>query len=79
MTPFPGRLQIYRNIEGGAFPRPVPLGQRVRRWAAHEIDRWLADRLRMLSRLRQSDRDWYLRPPPRRDDHGDGPTPGAHA
>lgn len=65
------KSQIYRNIEDGTFPKPAPLGQRVRRWAAHEIERWMADRLRMLSRLRQSDRNWYLRAPPRRDDDDD--------
>ena len=71
------RSHIYRNIEAGTFPKPVPLGRRVRRWAAHEIVRWMADRLRMLNRLSRSDRDWYLRPPPRDDD--DHPGPGSPA
>ena len=72
------RSQIYRTVEAGTFPKPVPLGRRVRRWAAHEIDRWMDKRLRMLSRLRRSDRDWYLRPPPR-DDDDDHPGPGSPA
>ena len=74
----PAKSQIYRNIEAGTFPKPVPLGKRVRRWAAHEIEHWMANRLRMLSRLQQSDRDWYLRPPPRRDDDDDRPGPESH-
>ena len=69
------KSQIYRNIEDGTFPKPVPLGPRARRWAAHEIVRWMGDRLRMLSRLRQSDRTWYLRPPQPRDDDDDRPGP----
>ena len=72
------RSQIYRTVEAGTFPKPVPLGRRVRRWAAHEIDRWMDKRLRMLSRLRRSDCDWYLRPPPR-DDDDDHPGPGSPA
>ena len=62
---------IYRGIEGEEFPKPVPLGPRVRRWAAHEVDAWMHARLNMLGRLR----DWYLRPPPRDDDDDDsGPV-----
>ena len=66
------RSQIYRNIEAGTFPRPVPLGARVRRWAAHEVEQWMRERAKMLTRLREADRDWYLRPPRRDDDDRPG-------
>ena len=66
---------IYRHIDAELFPKPAPLGRKVRRWAGHEIDRWMRGRIRMLSGLRQSDREWYLRPPPRRDGDDDRPGP----
>ena len=71
------KSHIYRNIEAGTFPRPAPLGRRVRRWAAHELRRWMVGRLRMLTGLRRTDRDWYVRPP--RDDDDDHPGPTAPA
>ena len=67
------KSHIYRRIDAATFSRPAPLGPRVRRWAAHEIDRWMRERLGMLGRIR--DRDWYLRPPPDDDDDDDsGPA-----
>ena len=69
------KSHIYRNIEAGKFPRPAPLGCRVRRWATHEVERWIENRLKHVLQLR--DRDWYLRPP--RDDDDDHPGPGSPA
>ena len=71
---------IYRLIAAGVFPRPVPLGPRVRRWADHEIRDWTASRLKFLTGLQRKDRDWYLRPPARDDDDDDDdPDPEAPA
>ena len=35
---------IWRLVDGGAFPRPVPIG-RLKRWPRTAVARWLADRL----------------------------------
>ncbi len=37
--------QIYRLIDLGCFPAPVPLRQCARRWLEHEIDEWLRGRV----------------------------------
>ena len=37
--------QIYRLIERGQFPAPVPLTERARRWLVHEIEEWLRGRV----------------------------------
>ena len=37
--------QIYRLIDLGCFPAPVPLTQCARRWLEHEIDEWLRGRV----------------------------------
>ena len=73
------RSHVYRRIEAEDFPRPVPLGQRVRRWASHEVDEWRRARLELLTGLRRKDRDWYMRPPSEDDDDRDdsGPVPPA--
>ncbi len=34
--------EIYRRMEAGTFPRPVPLGTRARGWLAEEVDAWVA-------------------------------------
>ena len=39
------RTAIYRAIPLGLFPAPVPLTTGARRWLAHEIEEWLADRI----------------------------------
>ena len=52
------KTQIYRNINDGRFPAPVPLCQRARRWVEPEIDQWLKDRMARLLRLRRRDRWW---------------------
>ena len=36
------KSHLYRAIADGKFPAPVPLSEHVRRWAAHEVDHWLA-------------------------------------
>lgn len=61
------RTHIYRQIEDGDFPRPAPLTEGTRRWAAHEIDQWIANRLRMLRRLH---RNTLHLPVPSRDSTG---------
>ena len=37
--------QIYRLIERGLFPAPVPLTPNARRWLVHEVDEWLKGRV----------------------------------
>ena len=37
--------QIYRLIERGLFPAPVPLTPNARRWPVHEVDEWLKGRV----------------------------------
>ena len=36
---------IYRRIEEGSFPAPVPIGTRARAWAQHEVDAWIRARI----------------------------------
>lgn len=37
------RSTIYKRINEGTFPAPVPLGEKSVGWVAHEIDEFLAD------------------------------------
>ena len=37
--------QIYRLIEQGDFPAPVPLTKNARPWPVHEIEEWLRGRV----------------------------------
>ena len=39
------RSEVYRKVQLGLFPAPVKLGERASAWAAHEIDRWITERL----------------------------------
>ena len=39
------RSEIYRLIALGRFPRPVPLGERIRAWDSLEIDSWIEGRI----------------------------------
>ena len=55
--------QLYRLIDRGVFPGPVPLGQRASRWVAHELERAYLD--------------W--RPPALRTPGGAGPSGVAEA
>jgi prophage regulatory protein len=41
------RSTIYQAIAEGTFPAPVRLGARSVGWLAHEVERWLADRVAM--------------------------------
>lgn len=34
---------LYRRIERGEFPKPVPLGPRAVGWLSTEIDQWIAE------------------------------------
>jgi prophage regulatory protein len=36
---------IYRLMQRGAFPRPVPISALSVGWLAHEIDEWIAGRI----------------------------------
>jgi len=39
-----GTSAIYKKIQDGIFPRPIPLGIRTRGWLEHEVDGWIAQR-----------------------------------
>jgi prophage regulatory protein len=39
------RSEIYRRLALGTFPRPVPLGERIRAWDSREIARFVEDRI----------------------------------
>ena len=39
------RSEIYRLISLNRFPRPVPLGERIRAWDSNEIDDWVQGRI----------------------------------
>lgn len=39
------RSELYRLISLGRFPRPVPLGERVRAWDADEVEAWIEGRI----------------------------------
>jgi len=39
------RSELYRLISLQRFPRPVPLGQRVRAWDSDEIEAWIQARI----------------------------------
>ena len=53
---------IFRRINAGDFPAPAPLGERVRRWARHEIAGWIAARDEALHLVRDPRGPWV---PPR--------------
>lgn len=39
------KTEIYRKINAGKFPRPVPLGSQKVAWLESEVAAWMADRL----------------------------------
>jgi prophage regulatory protein len=39
------RSEIYRLVSLGRFPRPVPLGQRIRAWDSDEIQAFVRQRI----------------------------------
>lgn len=39
------KTEIYRKINKGNFPRPVPLGSQKVAWLESEVTAWMADRL----------------------------------
>ena len=47
-----GKSEIYRLIAEGAFPRPVPLTERRRAWAVHEVEAWRRQRVEEVLRVR---------------------------
>ena len=36
---------LYAKMSRGEFPKPVPVGERVRGWPEHEIDAWIEERI----------------------------------
>ena len=40
-----GSSQIYRFIEAGRFPAPIPVTKDARRWVEHEVNVWLRSRI----------------------------------
>jgi prophage regulatory protein len=41
------RSSIYKKIEDGTFPRPVPLGNKAVGWIAREIEAWVQSRIKL--------------------------------
>lgn len=39
------RSEIYRRIALNQFPKPVPIGERVRAWSSTEITSWVEQRI----------------------------------
>lgn len=39
------RATMYKYMDLGRFPKPVPLGGRAVAWVADEIDDWIAQRV----------------------------------
>lgn len=39
------RATIYKYMEMGTFPKPVPLGGRAVAWVADEVEDWIASRI----------------------------------
>lgn len=39
------RSEIYRRVQCGDFPAPVPLGARASAWVASEVDAYIAARI----------------------------------
>lgn len=42
-----GRSTVYKYIEDGIFPRPVPLGGRAVGWVDDEVIEWVLSRIEM--------------------------------
>lgn len=40
------RSTIYRLVQAGKFPAPVPLGARAVAWPASQIELWVQERIR---------------------------------
>jgi prophage regulatory protein len=40
------KVQLWRLEKVAAFPKRVPLGRGRHGWAEHEIDAWIAERIR---------------------------------
>ncbi|TYQ18812.1 UNVERIFIED_ORG: AlpA family transcriptional regulator [Zoogloea ramigera] len=40
------RSSIYLLIRDGRFPPPVAISGRARGWVRHEVERWVAERIR---------------------------------
>jgi prophage regulatory protein len=40
------RSSIYLLIRNGGFPPPVPISGRARGWIRHEVEGWVAERIR---------------------------------
>jgi prophage regulatory protein len=40
------KVSLWRLERAGEFPRRIPLGRGRHGWAEHEIDSWIAERIR---------------------------------
>lgn len=40
------RSTIYQQIKDGTFPSPISLGPKAVGWLLHEIEDWIAERIR---------------------------------
>ena len=45
------RTTIYRFMDEGTFPRPVPIGARAVGWSSDAVDAWIADKLAAASAM----------------------------
>lgn len=41
------RSSIYRLAKDGEFPSPIRLGGRASAWLEHEVQEWMAERIRV--------------------------------
>lgn len=46
-----GRSTIYKYIDKGLFPKPVPLGYRAVGWVESEVQGWITDRIEERNKL----------------------------
>ena len=51
---------IFRRIGVGEFPAPAPLGERVRRWPRHEVERWVRERTCAVHLVRSPQAPWVF-------------------
>ena len=53
------KVQIYRMMAWGKFPRPVPVGPHRVAWVEREVDAWIAERVAL---PRRGSGDGYGKP-----------------
>lgn len=42
-----GRSTIYKYIESGEFPKPIPLGERAVGWIEEEVLEWIESKIQL--------------------------------